>query len=34
VKIQGNWKDTVKAALDKKLPAGGWPKQRDNQHKK
>lgn len=26
LKIQGNWKDAVKTALQKPKPPGGWPK--------
>ena len=33
VKTEVNLKDASKAALDKKKPAGGFPKPRDNQHK-
>jgi len=34
VKIDVPWKDAVKAALEKKRPPEGWPKQPDKQHKK
>ena len=33
-KVDGNWKDTMKAALEKKRPPSGFPKQRDPQQKK
>ncbi|MEP7083162.1 MAG: hypothetical protein ABI854_00385 [Betaproteobacteria bacterium] len=33
VETEVNLKDAIKAALDKKKPAGGFPKPRDNQHK-
>ena len=33
VTTEVNLKDAIKAALDKKKPAGGFPKPRDNQHK-
>ena len=26
LKIEGNWQDAVKKSLEKKKPAGGWPK--------
>jgi hypothetical protein len=26
LKIEGDWKDAMKKSLDKKKPAGGWPK--------
>jgi hypothetical protein len=26
LKIEGNWKDAMKRALQKKRPAEGWPK--------
>jgi hypothetical protein len=26
LKIDGNWEDPVKEALEKKQPKGGWPK--------
>ena len=26
LKIDGNWEDAVKEALEKKRPKGGWPK--------
>jgi hypothetical protein len=26
LKIDGNWEDAVKKSLQKKKPAGGWPK--------
>ena len=33
VKIEGNWKDAVKTALEKKRPPEGWPKPKDTKHK-
>lgn len=26
LKIEGDWEDAVKKTLEKKKPAGGWPK--------
>jgi len=33
-KVQGNWKDTMKSALEKKRPPSGFPKQPDRQQQK
>jgi hypothetical protein len=33
VKAETNWQDTVKTALQKKKPAGGFPKPPDTRHK-
>lgn len=30
LKVEGNWEDAVKKALEKKRPEGGWPTTEDD----
>lgn len=34
LKIEGDWRDATKRALDKKRPAKGWPKPKKPKKKK